>query len=444
MLTSVAPFIVYLLSFPVMLATVFRVEIGILYFITFVPIISVMQKISEFPQGNNFADFLLIAIALGWFLKRAKENRSIFERSPVNLVVIAFLLGSTINLITGYTYMGFSDYINHIRLMTWKNYMILPFLYFIAINNVEKEDFARWIIICICLTMLAMDFNFYTTFRWYKGEHYSDAMRISGAFSFLGPNELGVFYSYMTFLLLGICYFIEDKKIRYFVLLSCACNFYPIVYSFSRAAYSCTFAGFLVLGILKDRRLLIVLFALAVFYRILLPNAVVERIDMTFLEDEQITTARPYETTAMEVGSVTLDTVGRKELWEKAENYFKENPLLGIGFNSFRHKEGIITHSLYWKILAEQGLLGMMIFIIFSVTILRQAHKLFRHSTCKLGQGIGLGVFVCTITTLVGGISGDQSLYYNVMAIYWLFVGIVASFNIRFVTNDRLAKDKRT
>jgi hypothetical protein len=29
--------------------------------------------------------------------------------------------------------------------------------------------------------------------------------------------------------------------------------------------------------------------------------------------------------------------------------------------------------------------------------------------------------------------SGDQSLYYNLMAIYWLFIGIVACFNKHFI-----------
>ena len=48
----------------------------------------------------------------------------------------------------------------------------------------------------------------------------------------------------------------------------------------------------------------------------------------------------------------------------------------------------------------------------------------------ELGQGIGLGFFVCVIVHLAGSISGDQSLYYNLMAIFWLFMGIVASLNI--------------
>lgn len=381
------------------------------------------------------ADFLLVALVIGWFLKAGRENRKIFESSPINLVVILMVLWSMINLIRGYTFMALPADVNLTRLMAWKNYMILPLIYFIAINNINKEDMVKWLIICICFTMLAMDFNFYSTFRWIKATHYTDSIRISGPFSFLGPNELGVFYSMYTFLLLGISYFIRDRRLRYFVLFVCVCNTYPILFLYSRAAYTCTLAGILILGVLKDRRLLLLLVVLVFFYSYILPNSVVERINMTFMDKGEIADITD-QSSALDVGGVTLDTVGRKELWERAMDYFNQHPFVGIGFDTFRHREGMITHSLYLKILAEQGLIGVGVFAIFILTLLRQAYRLFAHSTINLGRGIGLGLFTCVIVHLVGSLTGDQSLYYNLMAIYWVFMGIVASFNIHFVDND--------
>jgi len=434
MLTHYAPLIIYIMSFPVMLITIFRVEIGILFFILLVPIISAMKKIVELPGGNQFADFLLISIVLGWLLGALRENRRIFRSSFVNGVVILVVFGSIINLIRGYTFMEFPAELELIRLKAWKNYMILPLIYFIAINNIDKEKIVKWIIVCVCLSMLVMDFNFYTTFRWLKSWHYSHSVRISGPLYFLGPNELGIFYAMYTFLLLGISYFIENKRLKYFVLFVCACNFYPILYSYSRSGYLCTIAGILVLGIIKDRKLLLLLIALLIVYRLVLPNSVIERIDMTFLDKEEIS-EEEQQSSAFDIGGSTIEITGRKQLWEKAMNYFKEQPFFGIGFDSFRQKEGWITHSLYLRILAEQGLVGMMIFTIFVITLLLQSYKLFRHSNSKLGRGIGLGFLTCVIAHLVGSGAGDQSLYYNLMAIFWLFMGIVASFSINSV-ND--------
>ena len=433
MLTNYGPLFIYLLSFPVMILTLFNFEIGLLFFISIVPIISLMMKINkQFPL--NIVDLLMIFMVLGWFFRGKKMGEGFFKKSPLNFVILLVVVGSIIDLIRGYTFMALPDDINLIRLKAWKNYMILPLIYFISVNNIEKEKTVSRILVCVCFTMLAMDFNFYSTFRWLRSEHYSDLMRISGPIGYLGPNELGLFYSIYTFLLLGISYFVEDKKLKYLMLFVCACNFYPILFSYSRSAYLCALAGFLTLGLLKDRKLLVLLIVLVIFYSFILPRSVVERINMTFLEEGQISEEKE-RSSAIDVGGVELDTVGRKQLWDKAIIYFKQEPLLGIGFETFRHKEGWITHSLLMKILAEQGLVGMAIFIVFIFMIQWQSYRLFRHSKSKLGQGIGLGLFSSIILYLVGTLGGDTSLYYHFMAFLWLFIGIVASFNVHYV-ND--------
>lgn len=431
MLTYFLPLALYISSIPMMFYTVFRVDVGIAVFATLVPVISLMKKIAELPGGNNFADYFLIAICIGWFIAAARENRPLFISSSLNAVVLMVCAGSLFNLIRGYTYMSLPGEVNLTRLMAWKNYMILPLLYFIAANNLNTEKKARMVLMGILLSLLAMDFNFYSTFRWMKTEHYSHSIRIEGAFSSLGPNELGAFYAMFTMLLMGISYYIEEKKLKYAIYFVCACNFYPILFSYSRAAYISVMAGFLALGILKDRRVLGLVVVIVLFYRFLLPVSVVERIDMTFIDQGNVSEEKE-QSSAVGVGGVELDTVGRKELWDKAKEYFREQPLFGIGFDTFRHKEGMITHSLYMKILAEQGLFGLSIFIIYILALLRHSYRLFRVSASRMGRGIGLGFLLCVVAHLAGSISGDQTLYYNLMAVFWIFMGITASFTFYY------------
>lgn len=426
MLTFVLPFIAYVLAFPIMAVSLFRVEFGMLYFITLVPIIAVMKKFAEFPLGNNIMDMLLVSMVIGWILGAQREARNLFKASPLNVVVALVVLWSVVNLVRGYGFIEFPDFVNETRLKTWKNYMILPVIYFIAINNVREERFVTWVIIAVCLTMIAMDFNFYSTFRWFRAEHYSHDIRISGTFSSLGPNEMGVFYTMYTFFLLGIFFQVENKKLKAFILLCCACNFYPILFSYSRAAYLCTLAGFLMLGIIRDRRLLMLLVVLVLAYRLVLPNSVVERIDMTFLDKQEVSESE-MERSQVDVGGVSLDTTGRKELWDLAKGYFSQHPIMGTGFDTFRHLEGMITHSLYMRLLAEQGMIGVFVFVVFSLCLLRQSYRLFRESKSDIARGVGLGTFLCVSVHLVGSITGDQSMYYNLMAIYWFFAGVVGS-----------------
>jgi hypothetical protein len=160
MLTYFAPLLIYIMWFPVLVVGVFRIEIGILFFISTIPIITLIKKIHALPVGNNFADFLLISMALGWVFGKLNKGEKLFKSSPLNIAVVIVICGSAINLIRGYTFMELPEEVNLIRLMAWKNYMILPILYFIAINNIEKEKLVKWIIICVCFTLLAMDYNF--------------------------------------------------------------------------------------------------------------------------------------------------------------------------------------------------------------------------------------------------------------------------------------------
>ncbi len=412
-----------------MLISLFHVEIGVLYFIALVPIIAVMKKVAEFPQGHNFADFLLVAMILGWFIKSSKENKPFFIKSPLNRVVILAIIGSIVSLIWGYVANDFSSAIGLVRLVTWKNYIILPILYFIALNTIEKEDMVRWVVICVCFGMIAMVFNFYSTFRWMNVVHYSHDIRIEGPFTHLGPNEMGNFFTQYFFLLFGISYFVDDRKLKIFILFVCGCCLYPILYSYSRGSYIAFVVGSIAIGFLKDRRILLLLVCLLLLYRVVLPVSVVERVDMTFLNKNEIS-EDINRRSAFNVGGSTIEVTGRKELWGKANVYFKERPIMGMGFDSFRHLVGAITHSLFYQILCEQGLVGMMIFIVFTIMVFRQSHHLYRNSSSRLGQGVGLGFLTCEIVFLTGSITSDVSLYYNLMAIYWLFLGIVAGFNI--------------
>jgi hypothetical protein len=428
MLTYFAPLLAYLLSFPVMIITLFKVEIGIIYFVTLVPFVAVTKKIATFPQGNNFPDFLLVSIVLGWIFGAVRRGRVVFQPSPVNAVVFLFIFGSILNLITFYSANTFSSEANLYVLKQWKNYMILPILFFVGINCIEDEKVVRIMLIFIGLSLLGMCFNFHSTFKWLKTFHYSHDMRIAGPLKVLGPNEVGIFFAMMGFLIFTLSYYVEDKILKYFLIFVFLCCLYPVLYSYSRSAYLCILLGFLAVGLLKDRRLLLLPLCLVFLYSVLLPNSVVERIDMTFL-DKFNASAEITETRSVEVGSVSIDTVNRKGLWQKALRHFQDNSLFGIGFGAFLEREGKITHSLFFKILAEQGLIGLFIFCVFTAVVLYQGYKLFRSSETMLGRGIGLAFLISNLLLLTGSLGGDISEYYNLMCVYWLFMGIVARYN---------------
>lgn len=58
---------------------------------------------------------------------------------------------------------------------------------------------------------------------------------------------------------------------------------------------------------------------------------------------------------------------GRLYIWEEALRSFRENPILGVGYNTWRSQYGIgyVTHNDFLRLLAETGLVGISTFLVY-------------------------------------------------------------------------------
>ncbi|MDF1662102.1 MAG: O-antigen ligase family protein [Planctomycetota bacterium] len=73
----------------------------------------------------------------------------------------------------------------------------------------------------------------------------------------------------------------------------------------------------------------------------------------------------------------------RLEYWQAATGMFKENPALGVGLNNFRshytqHKverseETKFAHNTFFQVLADQGLLGLFVYLWLLISLIREA-----------------------------------------------------------------------
>lgn len=77
---------------------------------------------------------------------------------------------------------------------------------------------------------------------------------------------------------------------------------------------------------------------------------------------------RIYETFLELITSGSVDDAGRTQLHEQALKYFREYPLLGIGWTNFMKMftlRSTHVHCIYLQLLCETGLIGFSIFIFF-------------------------------------------------------------------------------
>jgi O-antigen ligase len=422
MLTSIINFLpltLYLIGMTVMVFLSLRGKINFsLPFLVFLfPLQNVIERLKPFPLGKDYIDIILIAMVLGWIFKSVAEKRKIFESTPFNKLLFIMSIFTFISLWIGSSYLNYSSLVNlgDVRLQNWKNYMLFPLIFFIIVNNIRNVKEIKWLILAMILSMFVMDYYTINQIRWTSGLISRD--KLHGTFVWLGPNELGAFFATYTFVLLGI-YLFEKLVIKKAIIgLVLILNLFCVLFLYSRGAYIGIIAGLITLTFLKNRKLLIPLIVILIFWQSLLPFTVIERIKETHTEE----------------GVLDDSSASRINLWKKGMEIFSQNPVVGIGFNTINFLDlgdGFSdTHNIYVKILAEQGIVGFLIFILLFRLALKSGWRLYKNSKDLFLKGLGLGFTLCVIAIMTTNIFGDRWTHFQLGAYFWVFLALVVRGN---------------
>ncbi|MCK5179520.1 MAG: hypothetical protein KAR32_08310, partial [Candidatus Omnitrophica bacterium] len=87
------------------------------------------------------------------------------------------------------------------------------------------------------------------------------------------------------------------------------------------------------------------------------------------------------------------------------------------------------THNIYLKILAEQGLVGITIFLLLILVFFLQGTKLASGGEDDLEKGLGLGYAICIIVLMCNNVFGDRWTYMTLSSNLWVFTALVARLN---------------
>jgi O-antigen ligase len=432
-------YVVYGLAFVIaFLAVFYRSELGIIFIAFFLPIYVVLNKTfqSGFPFAKDIIDVLIVAMLLGWLFQKGKNQEQSVGFSPTIIPIIIFMSYSLFSFFVGSFNLGegiLPDLDNQ-RLADWKNYMIMPVLYIISYYNLKDRKWKYALFILLFFSFLVMDFRFRQSFRWIQHTHYVESVRVTGTFAFLGPNEWGSFHTIYTLFIIGL--FLVDKNFwrRAAYLLVILANSYSLMYSFSRGSYFGFLAGLFFIGFVRTRKLLILLVVFLLIWKSLVPLSVVERITGTFIEQGE-------RTDTVSIGGADLETAGRTELWDKALNYFYENPITGTGYDTYQRLTGRDTHNVYLKTMAEQGLIGLLIYLGLYFLALRSGWRLYRRADEELVKALGFGFLCAVVGSMVVNFFGDRWTYLQMGGIYWIIWALVDQENSRIKLKTFEAKE---
>jgi putative inorganic carbon (HCO3(-)) transporter len=169
-----------------------------------------------------------------------------------------------------------------------------------------------------------------------------------------------------------------------------------------------------ILGIIKQRKLLVLFFAILLSWQSLVPAAVTERVLMTY-DDSQ---------------GLDPSAGERFTLWRDAMQVIDQDPVIGTGFDTYKFMGRVgdfqDTHNYYVKVLLEMGVIGLLfLFCILSV-ICTMCWRLFRQAPDEFLSSIGCAVFALSICTIVVNFFGDRWTYLQVSGFFWVLLGLVA------------------
>jgi len=394
----------------VLASILWRPVVGIFYLTPLIPLQTARYRLNALPLGASVVTIVLLAVAIGI----VRRKQPLFPRTPWTLLIVIYTAFTFLSLIAGSFYLGLPlPFPGDPRFSVWADYMMMASLLLLVAAVEPSRRQMQAIVILMCLAMLALDRNFLGTVSGRDFSVFSYDLRDAGSVGYAGINGMAALEAQFATFLLALAAFVESRLLRlaYYALAggSALC----LMYSLSRGGYVAMLAGWLFLGLAKKRWMLVALIAFLFTWTALVPNAVRERVTMT------------YETGGLDHSSET-----RLTLWQDAMQVFDSNVVLGSGFNTYAymHRVGDYedTHNFFLKVLVETGVLGLALFLWLLAKTFRIGLAFSRSAQDPFYASLGLGLAGWLVAAFVANLFGDRWNYLQVCGYMWVIAGMVA------------------
>ncbi len=394
------------------LSVFWKPQAGLYFLIPLLPLQTVRYRLMDYPLGNKLIDIILVGVVLGAALKGGFK----FVKTPMNKVLVLYGLFCYLQLWRG-TFFINSELplsISDPRFSDWKNYMVLFILFGIVASTIKTVRQIQIVVLLLCISAFMVDKGYYGNMSGRDLSHFSYEVRDGGPLGYAGVNGVATYVAEFMLFLLGLMAF-ERKKLRKVAMWGVlALSGYCLLFSFSREAYAGVLVGALVLGLLKQRWVLLAIVAFLLSWQSLVPTSVQERVLMTYDKNDQ-----QLDTSAQD----------RVTLWNDAMNMFQQNPVVGIGFDTYKwlHRVSIYTdtHNYFLKVLVETGVFGLLFFLWVLIKMSRIGLQLFRSAKDPFLKSLGLAFTLMMACVFVVNFFGDRWLYIEVNGALWVTLACV-------------------
>lgn len=414
-MVSLAVYLAVVFAIP--LSIFWRPIIGLYVLVPLMPLQTMRYQLHVLPFGDKLVDALLLAVMLGLLTHR--DDSPLIPFTRLNRFVLWFCIFLYVMLWYGsfMRQLPWPVMPSDMRFALWKNTIEMPLLFIIVTAAVKDVKQMKILLALMMITVFRANLGFYHTLSGRDLSHFSNQLRYAGVFGYAGQNGLAAFMAEWLTFLLAIYAGVRSIPYKLLVYASIFLAGYCVLLCFSRGAYIGIIAGLVFLGLAKHRKYLIVVAILLATWQTIVPDAVRDRVLMTYSGHE-------VESSANE----------RLQLWEDAFTIIPEHPILGTGFDTYRFlgrsADYNDTHNYYVKVTVETGLIGLGLFLYLLWIMFREGIHLFRSSDDPFFQSLGLSFAGLIVCVLFVNIFGDRWLYQQITAYMWTILGFVCRASI--------------
>jgi putative inorganic carbon (HCO3(-)) transporter len=380
---------------------------GLYFMIPFLPYRTLRDRFADYPLGGNMLTILIVSVIVG-----ALIHGKHLPKSRLYLIWLVFGVYLYLSMWMG-TALGNAPaplWLSDANFSAWKDYMLIPLIFVASSLVIEDRKAIRMVVLITAISLFLIDRTCILESLSRTWTTFDESKRDGGPLAY-GSNQTAAFLAQFAMFFWGFVLFVKRKKFKIIGYGLVAMTLFAIMYTFSRGGYLAVLVSVFVLGLLKDRKLLLVLGVFLLTWETIVPTAVHERINMTENSNGQL-----------EASAQT-----RVDIWEDAEQMILSSPIVGSGFATFQFGEHVAnlkdTHNWYVKVMVETGIIGFIMALLLLQQSLATSYRLFKNSIDPLYRGLGLGLLLAISSCIVANLFGDRWTYLEITGLLWLLVG---------------------
>jgi O-antigen ligase/polysaccharide polymerase Wzy-like membrane protein len=385
---------------------------GLYFLIPFLPYRSMRDHFLDYPLGAHVLLILVVAVIVGAVLhgKRLPKSKLYILWLVIGVYLyLSMWLGAALGNAPAPLWLSDANFV------VWKDYLVIPLVFVATSLVVEDRKAVRMVIIITAITLLLIDRSCILESRLHSWTNFDESKRDVGPL--IGVNTTAAFLAQFAMFFWGFLQFIRAKRFKLLAYGLVAATLYATMYLFSRGAYLAVLVSVLVLGILKDRKLLVILGVFLLTWQLIVPKAVHERVSST--ENSS--------------GQLESSAQTRVDLWKESWNSIVQHPILGNGFATYQYGQHVgnltDTHDWFIKVMVETGTVGLIMYLFLLQQMLALGYRLFRRGKDPMYRGLGLGLLLTLCSSMAANCFGDRWTYLEVTGLLFVLVAAAVRAN---------------